>query len=71
VMRPGGRAAPRGAGLGLFSGAGLAITLFASGASLGGVNPGLIGLLVNCAIVFCPLWRGRGVVRVHNKKDLL
>lgn len=64
-------ASARIAGLGLFSGAGVAIALFASGVSLGGVNPGLIGLLANCAIVFCPLWRGRGAVRVHTKKDLL
>lgn len=59
------------AGLGLFSGAGVAIALFASGVSIGGINPGLIGFLVNCAIVFCPLWRSRSDVRVHNKKDLL
>ncbi|GBQ25717.1 Na+/solute symporter [Gluconacetobacter sacchari DSM 12717] len=62
---------PRIAGLGLLSGAGVAITLFASGAWTGGVNPGLIGLLANCAIVFCPLWRDQSEVRALKEKDLL
>lgn len=47
----------RVAGAGVVCGATTAIALFASGLPVWGINPGFIGLLVNCAVVFCPLWR--------------
>ncbi|GBR03708.1 hypothetical protein [Acetobacter oeni] len=58
------------AGLGLLSGAGVAIALFADGGSIGGVNPGLVGLVVNCAVVFCPLWRSSRNVRSLAEEDV-
>jgi solute:Na+ symporter, SSS family len=57
------------AGLGVLSGAGTAIALFAGGVPVGGLNPGLIGIGVNCAVVFCPLWRGPSGARALTRED--